>query len=81
MLRLISLRVSAAELRIIQDAARKRGLSVAGFVISAACKVAAQEFRRFASLDIDAEYRVPLGASREQKAFIRKKIKRASNFR
>jgi uncharacterized protein (DUF1778 family) len=76
MSRIIFIRVAAAELQIIRNAARKRGLSIPRFIIEAACKAATQVNRNFASLHIDPDYRMPQEASRSRKSFIRQRIKR-----
>lgn len=72
---IIPTRPSAEERELIRAAARKRGLSVSRFMVEAACKMAAEGKRTFASLEIDSEYRMPLEASRNPKAFIQAKAK------
>jgi uncharacterized protein (DUF1778 family) len=72
---IIATRPTAAEREIIRSAAKKRGLPISRFMIEAACKAAAQVPRRFASLDIDPDYRMPKEASENPKRFIRKKQK------
>ena len=71
----IATRPTAAERELIRTAARKRGLPISRFMIDAACRAAGEAERRFASLEIDPDYRMPAETSRAPKEFIRQKVK------
>ena len=72
---IIPTRPSAAERELIRAAARRRGMSVSRFMVEAACKMAAEGKRTFASLEIDSDYRMPSDAAENPKNFIRAKLK------
>jgi uncharacterized protein (DUF1778 family) len=72
---IIPTRPSAAEREMIRAAARKRGMSVSRFMVEAACKLARDEKRTFASLEIDSDYRMPPEASENPNSFIRARVK------
>jgi hypothetical protein len=50
-------------------------MSISRFMVEAACKMAAEGKRTFASLEIDSDYRMPREASENAKDFIRGKVK------